>query len=76
MVGVVVKVFASLQEHAPAQPRMELPDACDINTLLDLLGLPAEGRYITLVNGVPEWNRTRVLQENDVVAIFPLIAGG
>ncbi len=75
-IDVEVKLFASLMELAPTSPRMRLPARSTLNDLLKMLGLAIDGRYIILVNTIPEWDRNHVLIEGDVIAIFPPLAGG
>ncbi len=73
---VEVRVFASLSEFAPTRPRLRIRAKSTLNDLIEVLGMPIDGRYIILVNTVPEWNRNRVLGEGDIIAIFPPLAGG
>jgi molybdopterin converting factor small subunit len=75
-IEVEVKLFASLSEYMPKTPRKRIPANSTVNDLLGALGLPADGRYIVLVNTLPEWDRHRVLAAGDGVAIFPPLAGG
>ncbi len=75
-IEVEVKLFASLMEFAPARPRLRLPARSTLNDLLKMLGLAIDGRYIILVNTLPQWDRNYVVNGGDVIAIFPPLAGG
>jgi len=80
---VTFKLFATLMKYLPPEAnRHELPLEVDSNTsahdLLDRYNVPREMAHLVLVNGVylqPE-ERDLPLKENDVLAIWPPVAGG
>ena len=80
---VTFKLFATLMEHLPPEANgHELPLEVDDNTsaydLIDRYNVPRELAHLVLVNGVylqPE-ERELPLKENDVLAVFPPVAGG
>jgi molybdopterin converting factor small subunit len=82
---ITFKLFASLTDYLPAPARsgniVELdvaPDA-SITQIIEPFGLPPKLVHLVLVNGAyiePEKRLTRTLDEGDVLAIWPPIAGG
>jgi len=77
---VQVQLFATLVAFLPHGGRqgvatLEVPEHSTVHDLVQRLGLPADLERVTLVNGgdaAPE----RALRHDDVVAIFPPLAGG
>ena len=82
---ITFKLFASLTDYLPVQARytnvLELDVAPDA-TLMQIIepyGMPANLVHLVLINGKyvePEKRLTQTLQEGDVLAIWPPIAGG
>jgi sulfur carrier protein ThiS len=84
-VKVTLKLFASLAAYLPAEARSSLRIDLDVapgTTVAGLIrrqGVPEGQCAIVLVDGV--WvagaeRSTRVLLENEVLAIWPPVAGG
>ncbi len=82
---IVFKLYASLTPYLPAEARIsnrlpiELPDGTAIAQVIEPFGLPPKLVHLVLVNGVyvtPEQRLSRVLEDGDVLAIWPPIAGG
>lgn len=82
---VEVKLFAGLRDRFPRGQRgrahLELAPGTTLGDLLEKLEVPPLQAQMTLVNGlqVPRTlgvREARVLEEGDVVAIFPPVAGG
>ncbi|HEV7912990.1 MAG TPA: MoaD/ThiS family protein [Albitalea sp.] len=82
---ITFKLYAGLTEYLPAASRtsnqmpLDLPDGTPIAQAVEPFGLPKRLVHLVLVNGVyvpPEQRLTRVLQDGDVLAIWPPIAGG
>ena len=81
---ITFKLFATLTDYLPATRKynaVELDIAPD-TTITDLVArfqVPPELVHLVLINGVyivPAERATRTFQENDVLAIWPPIAGG
>ena len=81
---ITFKLFATLTDYLPA-PRTGNEIALDVpigSTVADLVarfGLPPKLVHLVLINGVyvPESERTtRVLAPEEVLAIWPPVAGG
>jgi sulfur carrier protein ThiS len=82
---ITFKLYATLTDYLPPQARsdnrVELDIAADA-TIADIVApfnLPMKLVHLVLVNGVyvpPEARASRRLQEGDVLAIWPPIAGG
>jgi sulfur carrier protein ThiS len=82
---ITFKLYASLTEHLPAPVRtsnqlpLEVAEGSTIAQVIEPFGLPEKLVHLVLVNGVyvePGQRLTRVLNEGDVLAIWPPIAGG
>jgi sulfur carrier protein ThiS len=78
--NIEVELFYDFVKHLPHGSKnrkcsLTLREGSTIQELLDILGLPPKIPKIILVNGVRPQDGRR-LQGNDVVAIFPPIAGG
>ena len=81
---VTVKLYATLSDYLPPgskNNRVELsvPEAASVQEVLQPFALPARLTHLVLVNGVfvpPEARATTLLQEADVLAVWPPIAGG
>jgi sulfur carrier protein ThiS len=82
---VVFKLYASLTQYLPAESRydnrlpLELPEGSSVAQVIEPFGLPHKLVHLVLVNGVyvpPAQRLTRVLNDGDVLAIWPPIAGG
>ena len=82
---ITFKLYASLGEYLPADKRQGnaislsvSPDA-SIAQVIEPFQLPTKLVHLVLINGVfvpPQERATRTLQEGDVLAIWPPIAGG
>ena len=81
---VQLELYASLMEFLPAgsdrhRIRTEVPDGTTAAALLDRYRVPAERAHLVLRNGIfvsPEERAASVLQEGDVIAVWPPVAGG
>ena len=83
--NITFKLFASLGDYLPASARpgneMTLPvaEGAAITQVIEPFGLPPKLVHLVLVNGVyvaPDDRLTRTLNDGDVLAIWPPIAGG
>ena len=84
-VHVTLKLYASLTDYLPASARadhavgLDVPVDTTIEALTAPFNLPAKLTHLVLVNGVfvARGDRARRrLQQGDVVAIWPPVAGG
>lgn len=81
---VTVKLYATLSDYLPSGSRnnrveLVVADAASVQSVLQQFALPAKLTHLVLVNGVfipPEARLTTPLQEGDVLAVWPPIAGG
>jgi sulfur carrier protein ThiS len=82
---VTLKLFAALTDHLPEHARGDNQVACDVAPdasvaqVIASCNLPEALVHLVLVNGsyvAPEHRATQVLKEDDVLAIWPPIAGG
>ena len=83
--NITFKLFASLTDYLPAEARYNnvlnldvAPDAT-IMQIIEPYGMPPKLVHLVLINGKyiePEKRLTQTLQEGDVLAIWPPIAGG
>ena len=72
---VELKLFATFREGRFRQKSLELPDGAVLSDVVDELKLPAKPAKILLVNGIAI-TKDCALNDGDVIAIFPMIAGG
>lgn len=81
---VEVKATGLLTKHLPPERRgnvadFDLEEGSTPADVLRLMDLPADGSYLVVLNGenVPKAERaSRVLAENDKLAIMPPLRGG
>lgn len=79
---VEVRLFATLRDFLPPSQRgaggataLELPDGSTVADLGRALGIPGDMPRVTLVNG-EDAEPERKLAPDDVVTLFPPLAGG
>lgn len=80
---VTFKLFATLMKYLPPDANvhevpLEVDDSTSAYDLLDRFNVPRELAHLVLVNGVylQLEERSLPLKENDVLAIWPPVAGG
>ena len=72
---VELKLFGTYREGRFKRKTLELAESTLLSEIMKPLNLPADQEKIIMVNGIYTGD-DRTLQDNDVVAIFPMIAGG
>ena len=77
---VRLKLFATFRRYLPPGTQgsacdMEVPDGTQVSDLLSRFGVPDKESLMILVNG-RDAGPDRILQDGDVVAAFPTLAGG
>jgi molybdopterin converting factor small subunit len=77
---VRLKLFATFRRYLPPGTQgnvcdVEVPEGTAVSELLSRFGVPQKESLMILVNG-RDAGPDRVLQEGDVVAVFPTLAGG
>lgn len=82
---VVLKLYASLSDYLPDEAKrtnewpMDVTDGTTVGELIARHQLPRRLVHLVLVNGhfIPPGSRdSRILAEDDVLAIWPPVAGG
>lgn len=82
---ITFKLYASLTEFLPVERRrsnlveLDVAEGATIAQIIEPFNLPMKMVHLVLINGVyvpPTERATRALQEGDVLAIWPPIAGG
>ncbi len=82
---ITFKLFATLTDYLPPDARranqleLEVAPADSIATIIEPYGMPPKLVHLVLVNGryvAPELRGTTTLNDGDVLAIWPPIAGG
>jgi sulfur carrier protein ThiS len=82
---ITFKLYAGLTEYLPAEHRtgnrmpLEVAPGATIAQIIEPFHMPEKLVKLVLVNGVyvpPEERATRTLAEDDVLAIWPPVAGG
>lgn len=79
-----LKLFAALRDYLPAgstsnETELEVADGISVQGLIDLEAVPAKRVHLVLVNGYhvpPGAYAATTLQDGDVAAIWPPVAGG
>ncbi|MCP4263465.1 MAG: MoaD/ThiS family protein [Planctomycetes bacterium] len=72
---VEVKLFATFREGRFNEKKLELSEESSIGDLLKYLKIPEKDTKIIIVNGLAV-SVEHKLSNEDIVAIFPPIAGG
>jgi molybdopterin converting factor small subunit len=77
---VELKLFATFRQYLPpgtvgSAATVEIAAGTRVADLLSRFGVPHQASTMILVNGRSA-GLERVLEENDVVAVFPAMAGG
>jgi sulfur carrier protein len=77
---IEIKLFATLREYLPKGSgrfscKMEVEGSTRVQDILLRLKIPEEMPKIILINGV-HGKKEQVLEEGDVLSIFPPVAGG
>ena len=76
-INVTVKFFAMLREYGPTKEAISIPENSPIELLFKRYQIPKEAwRTIIIVNGRPHKDLETVLNDGDIVSIFPPIGGG
>ena len=82
---ITFKLFASLTDYLPHEARytnvveLDVAPESGISQIIEPFGLPEKMVHLVLVNGKyiePDKRLTQTLEEGDVLAIWPPIAGG
>lgn len=72
---VKVKLFATLRQGREKELMIDLPQGATIKDLIEMLDLSKEEVAIIFINGRSK-ELHEVLQEDDIVSIFPPVGGG
>ena len=76
-ISITVKLFADLREYGPDRTVLELLEGSSIESILEKYKIPKNDRdLIIMVNGMPHIKSDFILKDGDILAIFPIIAGG
>ena len=78
------KLFASLTDYLPPEARrqsiqVEMPNGSTVHDLMDRFRVPRKQAHLVICNGLflpPSQRETYHLQNNDVIALWPPVAGG
>ncbi len=83
--NVTLKLYATLSDYLPDGARasnalsLEVKPGTTVSRLIEEYRLPPKLTHLVLINGAfvpPQARATRALQDGDVLAIWPPIAGG
>jgi sulfur carrier protein ThiS len=83
--NITLKLFASLTDYLPVESKytnmvtLNVAEGTTIGNIIERHSLPPKWVHLVLVNGVyiyPEQRAKHILVEDDVLAIWPPIAGG
>ncbi|MFK8081263.1 MAG: MoaD/ThiS family protein [Granulosicoccus sp.] len=82
---ITFKLYATLQHLLPAGAvknavEIEVADDVTLNDVIDMYKVPRELAHLVLINGVfqceADRDKPQVLKNDDVLAIWPPVAGG
>lgn len=81
---VQLELYASLMRYLPPGAErhriaVEVPEGFTVQALLDRYRIPREQSHLVLHNGVflyPQQREQTVLEQGDVIAAWPPVAGG
>ncbi len=78
---ITLRLFASLRKRLPVgSPRgwceLELDDGTTIAQVLDRMEITQKEAQMVLVNGIQNRDFEQVLVADDVLSVFPALAGG
>lgn len=83
--NITFKLFATLTDYLPAEVRrsnqmvLDVPAEASILQIIEPFGMPPKLVHLVLVNGkyiAPEVRGSTTLNDGDVLAIWPPVAGG
>lgn len=77
---IEVKLFATLRDYLPKGSsrfscKMEIEGSTRVQDILSKLKIPDEIPKIILVNGI-HGKKEQILKDEDILSIFPPVAGG
>ncbi len=76
-ISVKIKLYANLRNYGLSEAFLELPEGSTVNTIIQKANIPKEEQNLKiLINRRPHQNRTTILNDGDIVAIFPPNGGG
>jgi molybdopterin converting factor small subunit len=76
-INITIKLFSDLRKYGPATSTIRIPEKSTIKYLLDKYHIPKEKKVLMIfVNGLPHQKVDFVLNNGDIVAVFPPTAGG
>jgi sulfur carrier protein ThiS len=84
VVSIEFKLFADLMKYLPANARqqsvkLDMPEGATVYDLMDRFCVPREQAHLVICNGIfipPSQRETYRLQDQDVIALWPPVAGG
>ncbi|MGD8909917.1 MAG: MoaD/ThiS family protein [Chromatiales bacterium] len=84
MVSVDFKLYADLMRYLPPNAKqqsvsVEMPEGSTIYDLMERFQVPREQAHLVICNGFyipPSQRGTYQLQERDIIALWPPVAGG
>ncbi|MDD4833410.1 MAG: MoaD/ThiS family protein [Lutispora sp.] len=75
MIHVKIRLFATLRENRDKETVIELSEGAAVKDILERLDISREDAAIILINGRGA-KLDRILEDNDIVSIFPPLGGG
>ena len=72
---VEVRLFAGFRKGRPPRQKMDVPDGAVLRDVIAGLGIPVEQVTLRLVNG-RHCDLDKPLHPDDVLSLFPALAGG
>ena len=79
---IEIKIYSRLKQYLSLPPdlmgkeKLEMEEGATVGDLLKMLNIPDELKIVVILNGISCFDKERALKEGDVLALFPLMAGG
>ncbi len=82
--NITLKCFAGLKRHLPPTAKanqivVEVNENMSVYQVIDFFNIDREEAYLVILNGVfvcPPDRDSTILKENDILALWPEVAGG
>ena len=81
---ITFKLYASLTQYLPPEAErnmvdIEIEDACTVHAVFERYQVPRKSVQLVVINGVyvlPEQRDAAIFKADDVLAVWPPVAGG
>ena len=76
-IRITLKLYSDLRQFGPAISTIHVPENATVNFLLEYSRIHRDKKDLMIfINGLPHQKVDQLLNDGDVIAIFPPTAGG